>query len=183
MRSASVLTTERLRLRRWLPSDLEPFAAMNADPRVMEHHPALLDRATSDARVERMERAFDEDGFGLWALELRDGNTFVGFTGLAVPAFDAPFMPAVEIGWRLAFAAWGRGLAAEAARAALADGFGRAGLAEVVSFTATTNVRSEALMRRLEMTHDPADDFDHPLLPQGHRLRRHVLYRLRAESG
>jgi RimJ/RimL family protein N-acetyltransferase len=182
MNAPERLTTERLVLRRWQPADREPFAAMNADPRVMEHFLSPLDRAGSDARMERIELGFAEHGFGLWALERRDTGAFVGFTGLSVPDFDASFMPAVEIGWRLAFDAWGRGLAAEAARAALADGFERVGLAEVVSFTAITNVRSEALMRRLGMTRDPAEDFDHPRLPEGHRLRRHVLYRVGARG-
>lgn len=179
MKAPTPLTTERLLLRRWRSTDLEPFAAMNADPRVMEHFPSPLDRASSDARVKGVETAFAAEGLGLWALERRDTGAFIGFAGLAVPGFAAPFMPAVEVGWRLAFSAWGHGYASEAARAALADGFGRVGHVEVVSFTAATNTRSEALMRRLGMTHDPVDDFDHPGLPVGHRLRRHLLYRVR----
>lgn len=166
-------------LRRWREDDKEPFAALNADPVVMEHFPATLSREDSDALAERIEAGFDEHGFGLWAVEA-DGE-FIGFTGLSVPRFTAPFTPCVEIGWRLARSAWGRGYATEAARASLEDGFGRAGLTEVISFTAVQNVRSQAVMGRLGMTHDPADDFDHPALPAGHPLRRHVLYRIRRQ--
>lgn len=175
----SDLTTDRLLLRRWRSTDLEPFARMNADPRVMEHFPAPLDRAQSDAMVERIEQGFDRHGFGLWAVELPGEAPFVGFVGLSVPGFQAPFMPAVEIGWRLDAGWWGRGIASEAARAAAAYGFGTAGLDELVSFTAPVNGRSRAVMERIGMTHDPAGDFDHPMLPPGHRLRRHLLYRLR----
>ncbi|MBX6381395.1 MAG: GNAT family N-acetyltransferase [Microbispora sp.] len=171
------IKTQRLVLRRWREEDKEPFAAMNADPVVMEHFPAPLTREESDTLAERADALFDEHGFGLWAVEA-DGE-FIGFTGLSVPRFTAHFTPCVEIGWRLARSAWGRGYATEAARAALEDGFARAGLTEAVSFTAVTNVRSQAVMRRLGMTRDPADDFDHPALPEGHRLRRHVLYRIR----
>lgn len=175
------LRTDRLILRRWRPTDLEPFAALNADPEVMAHFPTVLDRAASDALAARADAAFDQRGFGLWALEVRADGQFIGFTGLAVPGFRAPFTPAVEVGWRLARTAWGKGYATEAAAAALHDAFGRLGLAEVVSFTAAVNGRSQAVMRRLGMTHDAAFDFDHPGLPAGHRLSRHVLYRLTAE--
>ncbi|MCW2505460.1 MAG: GCN5-related N-acetyltransferase [Actinomycetia bacterium] len=172
-----MLTTERLLLRRWRESDLVPFAAMNADPQVMEHFPGLLSRAESDAMAARMEQSIAERGFGFWALE-RDGE-FVGFTGLSVPRFEAPFLPAVEIGWRLARHAWGHGYATEAARAAISYGVTELGLAEIVSFTIERNTRSRAVMERLGMTHDPDGDFDHPLLPDW-PLRRHVLYRLLA---
>jgi RimJ/RimL family protein N-acetyltransferase len=176
------LTTERLVMRRWRESDLEPFARLNADPRVMEHFPAPLDRDQSDAFVALIEQHFERHGFGLWAVELPGEAPFVGFVGLSVPGFDAPFMPAVEIGWRLAAEWWGRGIATEAARAAAGYAFGPAGLDQLVSFTSPQNVRSRAVMERIGMTHDPADDFDHPRLPEGHRLRRHVLYRLRRSS-
>ncbi len=178
-RGVSELRTERLLLRRWRPADRAPFAAMNADPRVMEHFPAPLTRAESDALVDRIEAAFETRGFGLWALEERAGGAFLGFTGLIEPTFAAPFTPAIEIGWRLAAPAWGHGYATEAARAALAFGFDEAGASEIVSMTTVANARSRAVMRRLGMTRDPADDFDHPLLPAGHPLRRHVLYRIR----
>jgi RimJ/RimL family protein N-acetyltransferase len=174
------LHTDRLLLRRWRPEDRAPFAALNADPEVMEHFPARLTRAESDAFVDRIEAGFAEHGFGLWAVEVQATGEFIGFTGLAVPSFDAPFIPAVEVGWRLARPAWGHGYASEAARRALAAAFTTYGLAEVVSFTSVDNVRSQAVMRRIGMTHDPADDFDHPRLPPRHRLIRHVLWRIKA---
>lgn len=173
------IDTERLHLRRWRFFDRPPFAAMNADPEVMEHYPAPLSEDESDALVDRIRRHFDEHGYGLWALEVRGQGEFIGYTGLALQTFDAPFTPAVEVGWRLARSAWGKGYASEAARAAIADGFDRLGLDEIVSMTATTNVRSQRVMERLGMSRDEADDFDHPNVPVGHPLRRHVLYRLR----
>lgn len=179
--SGPVIRTGRLLLRRWLPLDRGPFAAMNADPEVMAHFPAPLSREQSDALIERIEAGFARHGFGLWALELRSTGAFAGFTGLAVPGFEAAFTPAVEIGWRLPRSAWGQGYATEAARAVLGFAFGDIGLAEVVSFTSTVNERSEAVMRRLGMAHDPADDFDHPRVPPGSPLRRHVLYRMTAD--
>jgi len=175
------LRTARLLLRRWRQIDREPFANLNADPVVMEHFPGVLSRKESDAMVDRIEAQFDEVGYGLWAVEAPDEALFLGFVGLSVPNFQSHFMPAVEIGWRLDRTYWGRGFATEAALAALADGFGRVGLTEIVSFTAPANVRSIRVMERLGMTHNPADDFDHPRLPEGHRLRRHVLYRLNRE--
>lgn len=178
--SVPTIRTERLVLRRWLQRDRGPFAAMNADPEVMAHFPALLSREESDALVERIEAGFDQHGFGLWALEVRSTGAFIGFTGLAVPSFEAAFTPAVEIGWRLQRSAWGQGYATEAARAALEVAFDEIGLHEVVSFTSTLNEQSLAVMHRLGMTHDPADDFDHPRVLPGSPLRRHVLYRLTA---
>ena len=172
------LTTQRLILRRWRPGDREHFAALNGDPIAMEHFPSVLSREESDAFADRIERNFEDRGHGLWAVEVPGEAEFIGFVGLAVPSFEAPFMPAVEIGWRLDRAYWGHGFATEAARTAAADGFGRLGLAEIVSFTVPANVRSVRVMQRLGMTRDPADDFDHPRFPPGHRLRRHVLYRL-----
>jgi RimJ/RimL family protein N-acetyltransferase len=169
-----VIRTDRLLLRRWTDADREPFAALNADPEVMEHFPATLTRPQSDAVVDRIEAGFAERGWGLWAVEAPEG--FVGFTGLSVPAFEADFLPAVEVGWRLARSAWARGYATEAASAALRYAFEEVHLTEVVSFTAATNTRSERVMQRLGMRR--AGEFDHPVLPQGHRLRRHVLYRI-----
>jgi RimJ/RimL family protein N-acetyltransferase len=174
----SELDTERLRLRRWRESDREPFAALNADPVVMEHFPALSSRAESDAMVDRIEAHFDRRGFGLWAVEVRGGAPFVGFVGLSTPMFDAHFTPAVEVGWRLARAHWGPGYATEAARAAVDDGFVEHELDEIVAFTVPANFRSRRVMERLGMTHDPADDFEHPLIAVGSPLRSHVLYRL-----
>lgn len=170
--------TERLLLRRWREQDRSPFAALNADPEVMAHFPALLSRAESDAMVDRCQAAMAENGWGLWAVELRGTGSFLGYVGLSVPSFEAAFTPCVEVGWRLARAAWGHGYAVEAARAALDAAYGTLGLDAVVSFTAVDNARSRRVMDRLGMHHEPADDFDHPALPPGHRLRRHVLYRL-----
>jgi RimJ/RimL family protein N-acetyltransferase len=171
-----LLATARLRLRPWRETDLAPFAAMNADPLVMEHFAAPLTREESDAFARRMMAAIEGRGWGNWALEEIGGEPFVGFAGLSVPSFEAHFTPCTEIGWRLARSAWGRGYATQAARAALAFGFGELGLAEIVSFTALANARSIAVMERLGMRRD--GEFDHPRLPAGHRLQRHVLYRI-----
>jgi RimJ/RimL family protein N-acetyltransferase len=181
MRPAGI-ATERLVLRAWRAGDRAPFAALNADPAVMEHFPAVLPRAASDALADRIAADLAERGWGLWALETRADGAFIGFTGLQPVTFAAPFAPAVEIGWRLARAAWGHGYASEAARAAAAFAFGELGLGEVVSFTATTNTRSIAVMERIGMTRDPAEDFDHVRVPEGSPLRRHVLYRLGADG-
>lgn len=172
------IDTERLRLRRWTDADRPPFAALNADPVVMEFFPDVHDEAKSNDLVERTESCFAERDYGLWAVEIRSTETFAGFTGLAPAEFDAHFTPAVEVGWRLARAHWGHGYASEAALAALRDGFERLGLEEIVSFTAVGNTRSRRVMEKLGMHHDPAEDFDHPALPTGHPLERHVLYRI-----
>lgn len=179
--SGPELLTERLLLRRWREADRVPVAGMNADPMVMEHFPAPLSRAQSNQMVDRMEAAFAHQGYGLWAVEVRATGRFIGFTGLNPVTFEAHFAPAVEVGWRLVRPAWGFGYATEAARAALAYGFETVGLGEIVSFTAVTNTRSQAVMRRLGMVHDPADDFNHPSLPAGHRLQPTVLYRITTE--
>jgi ribosomal-protein-alanine N-acetyltransferase len=174
------LETERLRLRRWRTDDRVPFAAINADPEVMEHFPAPLTGPESDELVDSIESGFERNGFGLWALEIRSSAEFIGFAGLAVPGFEAAFMPAVEVGWRLARPAWGQGYATEAGRAALEFGFDLAGLEEIVSFTSADNLRSRAVMERIGMSRDPDDDFDHPGIEPGDPLRWHVLYRVRA---
>lgn len=173
------MLTTRLRLRQWTDADLEPLAAMNADPEVMAHFPAPLSRGESDAMLARLRSDLAEHGWGLWALELRETGEFLGFTGLAIPRFDAHFTPAVEVGWRLARTYWGHGYATEAARAATAYGFSELALDEIVSFTTVGHRSSRAVMERLGMTHDSDDDFDHPSLPCSHPLCRHVLYRLR----
>jgi RimJ/RimL family protein N-acetyltransferase len=177
------LRGERVLLRGWRASDLEPFGVLNADPRVMEHYPSPLTRAESDAFVqERVLLSFAERGFGPWAVEVPGVAPFIGYVGLLVPTFESHFTPCVEIGWRLAFPAWGHGYATEAARLGIACGFAAGGLDEIVSFTVPANRRSIAVMERLGMRTDGA--FDHPRLPPGHRLRRHVLYRLsRLERG
>ncbi len=177
-----VLETERLVLRGWREEDLGAFAALNADPRVMEFMPKRLARAESDAFVGRIRTHFAEHGFGLWAVEVPGVAPFVGFTGLQVARFEAHFTPCVEVGWRLAYEHWGRGYAPEAAREALRHGFEVAGLDEIVSFTSVGNERSRRVMEKIGMARDLADDFDHPRLPEGHPLRRHVLYRIRGPA-
>jgi RimJ/RimL family protein N-acetyltransferase len=172
------LVTPRLRLRQWRAADLDPFAALNADPRVMEHFPAPLTRAESTVAIERIQAHFASEGFGLWAVEVIDQARFIGFTGLARPRFTAHFTPCIEIGWRLAAAAWGHGYATEAATAVVRLAFTHLALTELVSFTVPANQRSRRVMEKLGMRHTPADDFEHPALPVGHPLRRHVLYRL-----
>ena len=166
-----MIRTERLVLRQWREEDKEPFAALNADPVVMEHFPSTMTREESDAFVERCAAAIASRGWGFWAVEAE--GTFIGFVGLNEPGF----MPGVEIGWRLARDAWGRGYATEAARAVLAFAFDELGLAEVISFTTVENRRSRRVMERIGMTHDPDGDFDHPRVTD-ERIRPHVLYRL-----
>lgn len=171
------LRTERLLLREWRADDLDPYAALNADPVVMEHFPAPMTRRESDDHVERIKARFAEDGWGLWAVEVLGEMDFIGFVGLAVPQFEAHFTPCVEVGWRLARPAWGRGYAPEGATEVLRFAFEDLGLDEVVSFTSVGNEKSRRVMTKIGLTHDPADDFDHPNLVSNHRLARHVLYR------
>ena len=178
MSRSEILQTERLILRRWRDEDREPFARMNADRRVMEFFSATLSREQSDALINRAEAHFHQHEFGPYAAELRSNGAFAGFIGLSVPSFRARFTPCVEAGWRLAPELWGQGLATEGARAVLDYGFHVLKLEEIVSFTVPANLRSRRVMEKLSMTHNPADDFDHPQLPPGHPLRRHVLYRL-----
>jgi RimJ/RimL family protein N-acetyltransferase len=170
-----VLVTARLRLRAFRDADRLPFAALNADPEVMEHFPDRLTRAESDAFVDRIAARWAADGHGLWAVERLADGTFLGFTGIAKLAW----LPTPEIGWRFVRSAWGQGLATEAARAARDWAFAFLGLDEIVSVTTVGNERSRAVMRRIGLTRDPADDFLHPNLPHGHPQRPHVLYRLR----
>lgn len=173
-----MIETDRLFLREWEKRDREPFAQLNSDPRVMEFMPACLSPEESNLLADRIEDHFRKHGFGLYAAELREDRSFVGYIGLAVPGFKAHFTPCVEIGWRLAAPYWGRGLATEGARAMARHAFESLGLDALVSFTVPGNLRSRRVMEKIGMTHDPADDFDHPNLPEGHPLRRHVLYRL-----
>lgn len=172
------IRTARLLLREWRTEDREPFAAMNADPRVMEFFPSLLTPEQSDHLMRRIEDHFHRHGFAPWAVERHTDGRFLGYVGLAVPEFTAHFTPAVEIGWRLSAESWGQGYASEGAAAVADYAFRTVGLEELVSFTVPDNVRSRRVMEKLGMTHNPADDFDHPKLPEGHAMRRHVLYRL-----
>jgi ribosomal-protein-alanine N-acetyltransferase len=173
---APEIRTSRLVLRRWRLEDREPFAAMNGDSNVMEYFSSVLTRAESDAMVDRIERQFDNYGYGLWAVDCAEG--FIGFVGLAWVNFDAHFTPALEIGWRLARPAWGRGYATEAALAARDYAFTEVGVDDIVSITTRTNTRSQAVMRKIGLTYDPGDDFAHPRLAADHPLVDHVLYRM-----
>jgi RimJ/RimL family protein N-acetyltransferase len=173
------LTTKRLRLRAWRESDLPAFAALSADPRVMEFLPKRLSIAECEASALRFRDYYLAPGFRHWVVEASGVASFIGLVSLKPPPFEAAFTPCVEIGWRLAAAYWGQGYATEAAGRVIAHGFTTCRLAEIVAFTTVANQRSRALMERLGMTRDPADDFAHPHLPEGHPLRPHVLYRLR----
>jgi RimJ/RimL family protein N-acetyltransferase len=170
--------TERLFLRRWRPADRESFAALNADPLVMKYFLSTLSRQESDALAERAEAAFQQNGFGPWAVEVPHVAPFIGFVGLSIPHFKAHFTPCVEIGWRIAAQYWNRGYATEAARRALRAGFDVFQLKEIVSFTVPANLASRRVMEKIGMRHDQAGDFDHPSFPDGHPLKRHVLYRI-----
>jgi RimJ/RimL family protein N-acetyltransferase len=169
------LRTARLLLRRFRDEDLDALAAINADPEVTRTVPAA-DRAETARMLERIRAHWDDHGFGLWAADV-DGEC-AGWVGLSRPRFEAPFLPAVEIGWRLARRHWGHGYATEGARAALAFGFETLALDEIVSFTVVFNQRSRAVMERIGMRRDEAGDFEHPSMPVGHPMRPHVLYRL-----
>jgi RimJ/RimL family protein N-acetyltransferase len=172
------LTTPRLRLRRWQPTDLPPFTELNADPLAMQFMPRLLSPEQSCAFAAGADRALATHGFGPWAVEISATGEFVGCVGLGEPSFEAHFTPCMEVLWRLLPRHWGRGYATEAAGACVDFAFGKLGRNEVVSFTVPANLRSRAVMERLGMTHDEREDFEHPRLPEGDRLRRHVLYRL-----
>lgn len=174
--SAPTLKTQRLLLRQWKESDLNAFASLNSDPRVMEYFPSTLTQEESDQLADRIQKELSEKPYGLWAVEL-DG-TFIGIVGL----HEIGFMPGIEIGWRLAYSAWGQGYAQEAARKVINYAFNTLKLDEIASFTSIHNHRSIKLMQRLGMTHNPQDDFDHPKIPDGHPLKRHVLFRLSRNS-
>ena len=176
------LSSSRLLLRQWRDQDFEYFARLSANPAVMKYLLPLPDRAASDATAQRIRQHFALHDFGLWAVELPGVCRFIGFAGLVHVGFLAHFTPAVEVGWRLDPAYWGHGYATEAARLALDDGFGRLELQEVVALTVPANARSRAVMQRLGMHRVASDDFDHPRVPDGHALKRHLLYRLRRED-
>jgi RimJ/RimL family protein N-acetyltransferase len=175
----AIVTTDRLILRAWRDADREPFAAMNADPEVMRYFPSTLTREESNRQIDRIVERTASRGFGFWAVEIPGTVEFAGFIGLSVPGFDAPFMPCVEIGWRLARAYWGQGYATEGARASLRYGFETLGATEIVAFTAVGNAPSRRVMDRIGMARDLDGDFDHPLVPVGHSHRPHGLYRIR----
>lgn len=174
----TILTTKRLILRPWQEKDIAAFAKMNADPRVMEFFPAVKSFNESAEEYARIVDNFSRHGWGLWAAEVPGVADFIGFIGLHYTSFPAHFTPCVEIGWRLDYDHWGKGYATEGATACLKTGFEEHKLDEIVSFTATTNLRSQAVMQKIGMHRAPADDFDHPKLAVGHPLCRHVLYRM-----
>jgi len=175
-----IIETPRLILRGWTNGDVEAWAQMNADPRVMEFFPSTLERERSIASATAMRAELERDGYGWFVAEIKGGLPFAGTIALQPVPFAAPFTPANEIGWRFAVDAWGHGYATEAASAALSFAFHYLKWTEVVAMTAEINARSRRVMERLGMTHDPSDDFDHPRLAMGDRLKRHVLYRARA---
>ena len=182
MTAENTIKTERLILRPWREEDLEPFAQLNADPRVMEYFPGLKTREESDSSAKLMSDHIERCDWGCWAASLIQTGEFIGFIGLEDIYFKASFTPAVEIGWRLAFEYWGKGYATEGALASLQYGFEKLKFGKIVSFTAVQNMRSRAVMERIGMHHDPQDDFDHPKIPEGHPLRRHVLYQIGASD-
>lgn len=173
-----MIPTKRLILRPWKHTDFEPFAQMNADPRVMECYPSTLSRQESDAMAQKLMQEIESQGWGLWAVSIIGGADFIGYVGLKKVLFEAPFTPAVEIGWRIAYDYWNQGYATEGAKACLKYGFETLKLNEIVSFTAVQNSRSRRVMEKIGMHFNPKDDFDHPRLSEGHPLRRHVLYRI-----
>lgn len=181
-RENTIVATKRLILRQWRAEDLEPFAKLNADPRVMEFFPGLISKEESNAFIKDCFQHIDQWGWGLWAVSLVQTGEFVGFIGLREVSFKAAFTPAVEIGWRLAYEYWGNGYATEGAKATLRYGFEKLHLDEIVSFTVPANMRSRAVMEKIGMNRDPKGDFDHPKVPEGHILKRHVLYRIKANE-
>jgi RimJ/RimL family protein N-acetyltransferase len=173
-----VLRTRRLVLRRWKESDLLPFARINADQRVMEFMLGTMTEEETRQSVEHMKKHFDAHGFGRWAVEITDSEKFIGFVGISIPTYTLTFSPCVEVAWRICADEWGKGYAPEAANEAMRDGFKRVGLEEIVSFTTLTNSKSRRVMEKLGMRYCSAEDFDHPMVPEAHSLRRHVLYRM-----
>jgi RimJ/RimL family protein N-acetyltransferase len=172
------IETARLVLRPWRDEDVEHWVTMSADPRVMEFFPSVSERSEAESMAARLRDRLERDGYGWWVAEVKGGPPFAGVITLQDVPFEMHFTPALEVGWRLVHDQWGCGYATEGARAALDFAFGELGRSEVVSMTAAINTRSQRVMQRLGMTHDSAGDFDHPRLPEGDRLRRHVLYRL-----
>lgn len=174
----SIIQTDRLILRQWKETDLEPFAQLNADPRVMEHFPSIKTFEESSQEYEAILEHFKKHGYGWWAVSEKNKTHFIGFIGLRYIDFPASFTPAIEIAWRLAYDYWGRGYATEGALGSLKYGFEVLQVPEIISFTSIPNTRSQAIMKRIGMQHDPQHDFDHPKLPKGHKLSRHVFYRI-----
>ncbi|WP_253306918.1 GNAT family N-acetyltransferase [unidentified bacterial endosymbiont] len=173
-----IIETARLILRHWRADDGAPLTLINQDPQVMEHLPKRLTPAETRAMIQRINHCIEQRGFGLWAVALKQSGVLIGFIGLSTPAFEAPFTPCVEIGWRLSAAHWGQGYATEGAKTALAYGFTKLSLQEIVAFTIPENQRSLRVMQQIGMQRDHQGDFAHPKFPSDHRLSRHLLYRI-----
>ncbi len=174
-----VIETDRLILRKWQEEDFLPFYNINSCPNVCEFLKGILSREESDALAGRIITQMQQNSFGLYAVDLKDSGEFIGFTGLNIPSFEAHFMPAIEIGWRLAYKHWGKGYATEGAKAVIDYAFNEIGLKKIVSFTAVSNLRSRNVMQKIGMSCDKKDDFHHPLLSADHPLSKHVLYRIK----
>ncbi|MCA3017601.1 MAG: GNAT family N-acetyltransferase [Rhodocyclaceae bacterium] len=172
------IRTQRVLLRQWKDSDLDAWAEMNADPEVRKYFPKVLDRAEADGEASRIRGGIAQRGWGMWAIEIPGILPFAGLVGLNLPAFQAPWMPAVEIGWRLSRDAWHKGYATEGAVAAMNFAFDELHLPEVVAMSVKTNTPSHQVMQRLGMTHDPSADFDHPRVPADWPLKTHILHRI-----
>lgn len=177
--SSIILTTDRLILRTWQASDFEPMCEINQDPTAMEFFPSTQDRKQTSQLIEKIEQHYQQYGYTLYAVELKDSGGFIGFVGLLTPQFEAHFTPNTEIGWRLSAKHWGKGYAPEAAKAVLDFAFNQLNLPEVVSFTSKLNLRSIRVMEKIGLHHDANDDFDHPNLDANDPLAHHVLYRLK----
>ncbi|MEO7105441.1 MAG: GNAT family N-acetyltransferase [Rhodoferax sp.] len=176
------LRTPRVLLRQWKDSDIDAWAAMNADPEVRRYFPSVLSRADAQGEADRIRASIAQRGWGMWALEVPGVHPFAGFVGLNLPGYEAPWMPAVEIGWRLAPAAWHKGYATEGAAAALHFAFTQLRLPQVVAMSVPTNGPSHSVMERIGMVRDEAADFDHPRVPDGSPLKRHILHRVTSEQ-
>lgn len=173
-----ILETNRLILRTWEERDYDPMTKIDRDPKVCEFLPALGNRISTLAGIQKIIQHYEQHGFCLYAVELKSIHEFIGWTGLAIPSFEAHFTPAVEIGWRLASTQWNQGYATEAAKIVLHHAFTVLNLQEIVSFTTVNNKASRRVMEKIGMYHQPIDDFDHPKLESNNPLCRHVLYRL-----
>lgn len=173
-----VIETKRLFLRKWRAGDLSTMAAINQDPKVMEHFPSVKTMEETKAFIDGNKALFDEVGYCFYAAELKNTHELIGFIGIA-PVYDMPCAPAIEIGWRLGSKFWGQGFATEAAKAVIDYAFNTLQLDEIVAFTATTNKRSELVMQRLGFTRSEQDDFYHPRIVDGHPLQRHMFYKLK----
>ena len=175
------LETQRLILRQWINSDFAEFFKLNSDPDVMQYFPDILSKQESDQLAQRIQTLITTNGWGFWAIEVKDTRQFIGFTGLNKPQYKIPCSPCTEIGWRLSKSSWGKGYATEAAKAALSFAFESLSLSEVYAFTTVKNDRSRAVMERLQMI-NTNQNFHHPEVPIDSHLREHVLYKITNEQ-